>query len=128
MSARQLRRVSDTYSFTTQAKLQNQVERFLNETVGKSEKEVKVIYSFFEKKWQNYALIENKYRPYTVFGDAFEASIASMWKKLRDVDQSKCAFNLEDARRVAEYFHMYTKTELFWKKVGSLLTRKKSVA
>ena len=125
MSARQLRRVSDKYSFTTQAKLQTQVERFLKETAGKTEAECRSIYDFFNKKWQTYAQIENKYRPYTVFGDAFEASIETAWRKLRDATQEKCNFDLEDARRVCDYFRIYTKTEIFWKNIGALLRRKK---
>ncbi len=105
-SKREISRAGARFFGENRVRLQDMLEKFMQDAHGKSEEEVRGLYDWYQKYWQDFAFSNNSNpkKSFTVLGDAFESSCRDGYKMIKHLNQDEVAFNLATARRVFGYF------------------------
>jgi len=104
---REWRRAGERIYAETRKKLQDHLEKFIEDCNGKDEYEIKKLYSFYEEEWKMFALKNNTGRSvFTIYGDSFEAACLNGYKTISKVDPKQVPFDINEAKRI---FHFLRK-------------------
>lgn len=126
--SRQYRRAIGRSHNESALKLQGNIEKFFEDCIGKSDDEVRELFSWYDKKWREYAAFKNSVtKSFSVFEDAFTETMENLHKTIRKVDPNTVDFDMVTALHVCDLYRRKTRAERFFEWLEKKLGRKKPI-